>query len=174
MSTYLDALDSASPPVVARHRVLAALGPKMNVLGAQRCLGVHPFLISAEHCHAIRDLLGPVPLVAPYLPTALIRDPDTARDAIRGWVARFLPMPSYHASLRRQGFTDADLSGAGSDRLIDSISAWGDIDAVATRLRTYREAGVDHVAVHVLGARVSYPRAQWRELAALATPTTRG
>jgi epoxide hydrolase len=169
MDAYLDALDTASPPVQAHSRVLAALGPRMSRLGAKRCVGVHPFLVGADYCHVLRNLLGPGPLLAHYLPTALISDPERARNAIREWLARFLTMPSYRASLRRQGFTDTDLAEGGSDRLIDAVSAWGELDAIATRLRAYRDAGADHVALHVLGAASTFPRAQWRELAHLTT-----
>jgi 2-methylisocitrate lyase-like PEP mutase family enzyme len=34
-----------------------------------------------------------------------------------------------------------------SDRLVDDIVAWGDVDAVQARLQAHYEAGADHVCI---------------------------
>jgi hypothetical protein len=49
------------------------------------------------------------------------------------------------------GWTDADVSGQGSDALIDAVVAWGDVDRIAVRVRQHLDAGADHVCVQVVG-----------------------
>ena len=44
---YLDALDAAKVPT--SRRVVAALGPKVLKLAAQRSAGAHPYLTTPEH-----------------------------------------------------------------------------------------------------------------------------
>jgi hypothetical protein len=79
----------------------------------------------------------------------------------------FLGMDHYARSLLRQGFTEQDLAADGSDRLIDSVVAWGDAEAIGTRLHTHHQAGADHVCLHVVSAGLGMPLPQWRELAVL-------
>jgi hypothetical protein len=93
---------------------------------------------------------------------------DDAHAVAGQWLGQFIGMPSYNSCLRTQGFTDVDLADGPSERLIDAITAWGDLDAIAARTRAYYDAGANHVALHVLGATTEYPRRQWRELAAIA------
>jgi alkanesulfonate monooxygenase SsuD/methylene tetrahydromethanopterin reductase-like flavin-dependent oxidoreductase (luciferase family) len=68
--------------------------------------------------------------------------------------------------LRRLGWTDDDLAGDGSDRLVDALVGWGTPDEVAARVRAHRERGADHVAVRVLGE--DRTRLPLRELADLS------
>jgi hypothetical protein len=39
-----------------------------------------------------------------------------------------------------------------SDRLLDGITAWGELDSIAARVAEYRAAGADQVVLRVLGA----------------------
>lgn len=39
-----------------------------------------------------------------------------------------------------------------SDRLLDGITAWGDVDAIAARVGEYLAAGADQVVLRLLGA----------------------
>ena len=48
-ASFLDGLDAAPRPVPAEQRVLAALGPKMLALSANRARGAHPYLVTPEH-----------------------------------------------------------------------------------------------------------------------------
>jgi hypothetical protein len=81
-------------------------------------------------------------------------------------VSKTLRHPAYVRNLLRLGFSEADFAAGGSDRLIDSLVAWGDQAAVAKRLRAHIEAGADHVAVQVIAAddRI-LPWQEWRLLA---------
>jgi probable F420-dependent oxidoreductase len=167
MGAYLDELDQAPTPVRAEERVIAALGPKMLELAAQRAAGVHPFMVTPEYSARARDQLGNGPLLAPYQAVVLERDPDKARAAARNFLGMFLSMDSYARNLRRQGFTEEDLADGGSDRLIDAVVAWGDLEDIGNRVRAHHEAGADHVCLHVLGAGSDLPLPEWRELAVL-------
>lgn len=169
MNRYLDQLDKADTPVPAAERILAALGPRMTGLGQQRAAGVHPFLVTPDTTAATRSLLGPDPILAPYQAVVLNRDADTARAVAREFLAPALTMPHYERNLMRQGFIETELAGGGSDRLIDALVAWGDIDAITARVHAHRDAGANHVAIHVLTDTPGFPRREWRELAPLTT-----
>ena len=47
------------------------------------------------------------------------------------------------------GFTDGDIAGL-SDALVDQLVIWGDAGTIAARIGQYRQAGADHVMLHVL------------------------
>ncbi|WP_018506221.1 LLM class F420-dependent oxidoreductase [Parafrankia discariae] len=162
--SYLDALDAVGIPVSAR--VLAALGPRMLGLAAQRSAGAHPFLVTPEHTRTAREILGAGALLAPEQKIILEVDADRARAIGRAALAVYLDLPNYTNNLRRLGFTDADLAGGGSDRLVDALVAWGDMDTVRARLDEHRAAGADHVCAQILTGGRELPREQWRDLAA--------
>lgn len=166
MGAYLDTLDQAPTPVPAKERLMAALGPKMVELAGRRTAGVHPFMVTPEYSAATREQLGDGPLLAPYQAVVLERDPGTARAAARAFLGAFLSMGHYARNLLRQGFTEEDLLGGGSDRLIDGVVAWGEVPAIGDRVRAHHRAGADHVCLHVVGAD-GLPLRQWRELSAL-------
>lgn len=54
-------------------------------------------------------------------------------------------------NLLRHRYTEADVAGGGSDRLIDDLDLHGTPESIAKRLRSSVDAGADHVAVQVLG-----------------------
>jgi hypothetical protein len=67
---------------------------------------------------------------------------------------------------RRLGFPDDDLAEEGSNRLVDSLVAWGDREAVAQRVKEHLDAGADHVCIQVFDAEPhGLPIRQWRALA---------
>ena len=146
---YLDELDAAQVPI--RRRVLAALGPKMLRLSAQRAAGAHPYLTTPEHTRMAREILGSGVLLAPEQKVVLDTDPVRARLIGRPVVANpYLGLVNYTNNLRSLGYTDADLAGGGSDRLIDALVAHGDAVTVAARVTEQLAAGADHVAVQLL------------------------
>jgi probable F420-dependent oxidoreductase len=165
MVEYLDVLDAAAPVVGSERRVLAALGPRMLELARERASGAHPYFVTVEHTARARTILGEGPILAPEVTVVLERDPRTARDLARTFTAGYLSLPNYTNNLRSLGFEDDDLAAGGSDRLVDAVVAWGDIDAVATRVREYLAAGADHVCIQVLSTLDSFPLTAYRELA---------
>jgi probable F420-dependent oxidoreductase len=161
---FLDELDSAVPPVPASGRVLAALGPRMLALAGRRAAGAHPYLVTPSYTGHARQLLGSGPLLACEQKAVLADDPARARAIARAALHMYLQAPNYIANLRRQGFTDDDISHA-SDRLVDALVVWGDEAAIARRVAEHHQAGADHVCVQVLTGEPGLPRAQWRVLA---------
>lgn len=168
MVEYLDQMDAspytAPEPSEPSNRVLAALGPKMLKLGAERADGVHPYFVPVEHTRIARDAVGPDKMVATELMVVLEEDPTKAREIARKTMAIYLGLPNYANSLLRVGFTEEDISSA-SDRLVDAIVAWGSADKISERVAEHREAGASHVCIQVLAGNADIPKTQWRELA---------
>jgi probable F420-dependent oxidoreductase len=161
---YLDELDIAQVPVT--RRLLAALGPRVLQLAADRTAGAHPYLTTPEHTARAREILGPDGLLVPEQKVVLETDPAAARAIGRPAVARpYLQLTNYLASLRSLGFTDDDLAGEGSDRLIDALVVHGDADTAAAGLRRHLAAGADQVAVRLLTRPDEDPVAGYAELA---------
>jgi probable F420-dependent oxidoreductase len=169
MRTYLEAMDNAiyvAPKPATATRVLAALGPKMLRLAAERAQGAHPYFVPVEHTSVAREALGAGPLLCPEQAVVLSTDAEVARAAARQHMATYLTLPNYTNNLRRLGWSDEDLEPPGSDKLVDAIVAWGDEDAIVARVRDHLERGADHVAVQVLDPDASaLPMPQWRALA---------
>jgi probable F420-dependent oxidoreductase len=170
MRDYLERMDTAmyvaAEPTEPPRRVLAALGPKMLALAAERADGAHPYNVPPEHTARAREILGPDKLLAPEQAVLLEPDPVEARRIARGHTAIYLDLPNYMINLRRFGITDDDIADGGSDRLVDTLVAWGDVDAVRARVQAHLDAGADHVAVQVLTPeRGTLPLDEWRKLA---------
>jgi probable F420-dependent oxidoreductase len=163
MTSYLDELDEAGVP--QRARVLAALGPKMIKLAGDRGAGIHPYLTTPEHTRGAREILGDGPLIVPEQKVVIEADLAKAREIARKGIGFYLELTNYVSNFRREGFTDADFTDGGSDRLIDTLAALGSPAQVAARIRAHLDAGADQVAIQVLGVE---PAATGGPLALLA------
>lgn len=148
LNDYLDKLDEHGVP--KDRRVVAALGPKVLQLSADRSAGAHPYLTTPEHTRQARELLGADVFLAPEHKAVLTTDADQARAAGRKALEIYLNLTNYLNSWKRLGFTDSDVAKPGSDRLVDAVVAHGTVDAIAARLREHLDAGADHVPVQVL------------------------
>lgn len=147
---YLDRLEAAGVPRDAI--VLAALGPRVLRLAAERTAGAHPYLTSPRHTSMAREILGEAPLLAPEQKAVLELDPEEARRIGREAVGRsYLRLVNYRRNLLREGWTEADMEDGGSNRLIDALILHGSVQVVASGLRAHLEAGANHVNVHALG-----------------------
>jgi probable F420-dependent oxidoreductase len=167
LGSYLDQLDQADRPVPRSGRLIAALGPKALGITAQRAAGAHPYNVAPEHTARAREILGPSPVLIPEQKILFVRDPSVARRVGRQTMAIYLNLPNYLNNLRSVGFDDGDFADGGSDRLIDTMVAWGPPEAVAARVHQHLDAGADQVAVQVLsdGDSSVLPRQEWREAA---------
>jgi probable F420-dependent oxidoreductase len=146
---YLDVLDAEGVP--EGRRILAALGPRVLKLAAARTAGAHPYLVTPEHTRQARNILGPGKLLAPEQRVVMEADPAKARAAGRPSVVKpYLGLTNYTSNLRRLGFTEQDLAGEGSDRLIDALVVSGDGATIARRFEEHHQAGADHVAVQLV------------------------
>ncbi|MBF6605966.1 MAG: TIGR03620 family F420-dependent LLM class oxidoreductase [Chloroflexi bacterium] len=175
MRAYLDAMAATQygapepdPPVPL---VLAALGPRMLELAAERADGAHPYFVPVEHTPFARRHLGPEPCLVVEQTAVLTTDPAEGRRIGRAFAKSYLALPNYANNLRRLGWGDADLAGDGSDRLIDAVIAWGDVDAIVRRIRAHLDAGADQVCIQVRADPSSDPAlGAFRELAAALLP----
>lgn len=171
MEAHLDAMDAAPFTGLPRDpdqrppRILAALGPKMLALAAAKADGAHPYFTTPDHTATAREILGPDKFLAPEHMVLLETDPDRARRVARANMERYLRLPNYTRNLARLGFTDDDIEGV-SDRLVDAIVLWGDVDSIVGRVREHLDAGADHVCVQALVEDpLDLPLDDWRRLA---------
>jgi probable F420-dependent oxidoreductase len=156
MARYLDGMDvaAADAPTTAVPvpRVLAALRPQMLVLARDRADGAHPYFVPPLHTRLARQSLGPDRLLIPEQAVVLSVDRDEARRIARGHMRVYLELPNYVNNLRHLGYTDEDLSGGGSDRIVDDLVAWGDDTDIVKRIREHLDGGADHVLLQPLGS----------------------
>lgn len=169
MRGYLDAMDSAEyigpEPTHGPDIVLAALGPRMLRLAAERTAGAHPYFVPVEHTAFAREQMGTDTLLAPEQAVALTDDPAEARGIARAHARYYLARDNYRNNLLRLGWGEADVAGDGSDALLDALVAWGDAEAVQARVASQFEAGADHVCVQVLtGSGTGFPLDDLRRL----------
>ena len=145
---YLDQLDANGVP--ANRRVVAALGPRVLALSAQRSAGAHPYLTTPEHTAQARELIGPAAFLAPEHKVVLTTDADKARRVGRGALDIYFNLANYRNSWKRLGFTEEEVTRPGSDRLVDAVVAYGTLDQIVARLNEHLDAGADHVPVQIL------------------------
>jgi probable F420-dependent oxidoreductase len=172
MRDYLDGMDSAYDvyravqPASRPPRLLAALGPKMLALAADRADGAHTYFVPPEHTAVAREIIGVDRLLVPEQVCVLSEDPTVAREIARRHTTSYLRLANYTANLERFGFEASDFADGGNDRLVDTICAWGTVESIAARVGAHLDAGADHVAVQVLvDDRRGLPRREWAELA---------
>ncbi len=149
LNAYLDALDAAGIP--AESRVLAALGPNMLALARDRASGAYPFLVTPSYVTDARTVLGDDKTLAVLLMVVPTTDREAARRAAATPLEFLTKLGGYRRNLLRQGFSDPDIDEV-SDRLLDGITAWGELDSIAARVAEYRAAGADQVVLRILGA----------------------
>ena len=146
-------LEGASEPPV----LIAALRERMLALAATDAEGAFPYLVTPERVAWTRGVLdaaapaGTRPTLAVSMPAVLETDPEAARTTARGYLAPYLRTPAYQACWLEQGFAEADWEKPGSNRLVDGMVAWGDVEALRARVAELVAAGADHVAVIPVG-----------------------
>jgi probable F420-dependent oxidoreductase len=164
MRAFLDGLDRAEPPLPPDRRCLAALAPKMLALSAERSLGALPYFVPVAHTRVARAKLGPGPLLAPEMAFVLDDDNERARAKAREYARLYLGLRNYTNNLLRLGFTEEDVAGDGTDRMIDAVLPHGSAEEIARVVRTHFDAGADHVVLQALGE-WGIPRQGWTALA---------
>ncbi len=165
MRRFFDGLDGAATPVPRDERCVAALGPRMLDLCADRSLGTLTYFTPVEHTRFARERVGENALVATELACVLDVDDDRARATARGYAELYLGLRNYTTNLLKFGFSEQDLADGGSDRLIDAIVPHGTAEEIAAVARAHLDAGANHVCLQTVGIR-GIPREQWTALAA--------
>jgi probable F420-dependent oxidoreductase len=161
MNEYLDGLDAVGVP--KEQRCVAALGPRMLELARERSAGAHPYLVTPEHSAFARSILGDAGLFVEQ-GVVLNTDAHEAREIARKALDGYTGLPNYVNNWKRLGLSEDEITTR-SDRFVDSLIAWGDVDAINERIDAHYKAGADHVCLQVLNDRdVSMDRDAWRVL----------
>jgi probable F420-dependent oxidoreductase len=149
LARYVDELVAGGVP--RDGLVLAALGPRVLRLAGDQTAGAIPYLVPPEHTAQARALLGYGPLLAPEHKVVLDTDPARARALGRSRVRTpYLGLVNYTGNLRRLGWAEEDLTGGGSDALIDALVAHGSPAEVAAQVARHLDAGADHVCLQLI------------------------
>lgn len=149
LGDYVDQLDAADEPIPTNRRILAAFGPRALDVARDRFAGAMPALLTPDYVASARERLGTDRVLSVGLYAVLDRDAASARATARQPLTFLRGLPAYVNSLRRQGFTDDDITTL-SDGLVDERVAWGSPGDVAERARELHAAGADHVHLTVL------------------------
>jgi probable F420-dependent oxidoreductase len=155
MKRYLEVLRTSTNPRADYQPAvtIAALRNRMARLGAKQAGGVFPLLISLHRTRMLRELLdsanpgSPRPWLGVVLPVRVDTNRHRATEAVRSYLGYYTAKANYVASFLAQGLSEADVAGAGSERLVHQVCAVGDHAGVGERIRSYHEAGADHVAI---------------------------
>ena len=151
---------------------IGALGPKALKLAAESTWGAHPYNVTSEHTAMARETMGKEAFLAPMVAVILETDSSKARELARKDLSIYLDLPNYRNNFLRIGFTEDDLSGGGSDRLLDAIRPWGDMQTISSKIIEHFDAGADHVCVQLVVDQTEQqklqnglPIKQWQSLA---------
>ena len=167
MRHYLDGLYEDPSTAAKQPVMIAALGPLMLKLAAERTAGALPYNVTPEHTRKARAALGPGKLLVVEQKVCLETDPAAARAIARRELHRYMTLPNYRNNWLRLGFTEADLSDGGSDRFLDAMVLSGDAATIARGLSAHLEAGADHLCIQPVQAEGD-TQARDRTLTALA------
>lgn len=178
LAAYVRAMEEAtySPPrpAVAPPRVLAAINGRMLDLAAEISWGAHTYLSPPEHIAWARERVGGDVLLACEQPVVLETEPATAREIARRHLRYYLRMGPYRKLLARMGTSEQEMEDGGSDRVVDTLVAWGDESSIGERARACIDAGADHVCLQVLPSQPDgMPMDQWRTLASVSDDLNR-
>jgi len=171
MRAYLDGMDQAWEALggapAEKQVVLAALGPNMSKLSAERTLGAFPYNITPAQAGISRGNMGADAAVICEQKVCLCADADKARAAARAALDPYMSLPNYYKNWFRLGFNEDDLKGGGSDRLMDAMVLWGEADQIREKLDQYFAGGADQVVIQPIRPD-GQPGVDWPALEAFA------
>lgn len=167
MRRYIEAMKAApwtlGPPPDPRI-VIAALRRLMLTVARDSADGVQPYFSPVAHTRIARQVLGPSPWLCPVQSCIAAADGD-ARTRQERHLRTFLAMPNYRDNLLALGYYAEDVDGAGSERLLKDLIAWGTVDEIEERVDQHIDAGGDHVQIEVVADTFSELVSGYRELA---------
>ena len=150
MKKYLEQMET-SPYAAITHpdktpTVIAALGPKMLALAAEKTQGAHPYFTSPKHTHMAREILGKDSWLCVEQKVILEEDASKARDLCRQTAKIYNQLPNYRNNWIRMGLSEKDIDSL-SDKFVDTTFAWGSSKDLEIRIKEHFDAGADHVCV---------------------------
>jgi probable F420-dependent oxidoreductase len=155
MTKYLDELEAAETPnpkpKAPMRCFLAAYGPRMLGLARDRTAGAQTYHVNVAHTAQAREILGPDAFLAVEHAVLFESEPAKARAIAREHLHLYLNTPYNVAKFRRLGYSEDEIAGGGSDRIVDDLVFWGDLDTIVEKLHAHLEAGADHVTVQAIG-----------------------
>jgi probable F420-dependent oxidoreductase len=134
--------------------LLGALRENMLRLSAEKASGAHPYFVPPEHTAWARNILGPDALLCPEQMVLRETDADNARRIARAHTTTYTGLDNYKNNLKQFGFVESDFDNGGSDKLVDAIVAWGDEQALQSRIKAHWQAGANHVCIQALADEV--------------------
>lgn len=169
MRQYLDVIDEAvtMTPGEMAPIVLAALGPKMLELSATRTAGAHPYWTTPEHTAEAREIVGPDAWLCVEQKCVLTTDREVAHARANEQLDIYISLPNYRNNWLRLGFTDEEIDGR-DPRFLDAVVAWGDEDAIASRLQEHVDAGASHVCIQAVDTSGDRSNPDWNLLETFA------
>jgi probable F420-dependent oxidoreductase len=153
---------------------IAAHGPKLLGLAANSADGANTYLMPPEHTRQARIILRQDKALNVVLPCCLCQDEERARSIGRKGLSMYLGLPAYQRQWARFGFGEEDLKEGGSDRLIDTLIAWGDEGAIRERIASHMEAGANRIVIIPYNPERMSAGPDWKLLETLAPRPARG
>ena len=154
LKSYVAAMDEVdyrgpvpNPPL---RRVIGSIGPKSLAFAAEQSWGAHTYFVPPEHTTFAREVMGPEAFLAVEQAVVVDPDPTSARAVARDHMDFYLQRAAYRSMLNELGWSEDELDNGGSDRLVDAVVGWGDIEQIAARVEKQFRAGADHVCVQPL------------------------
>jgi probable F420-dependent oxidoreductase len=141
-AVYRAVAPKTEPPLV-----IAALHPKMLALAAREARGTHTYLCLPDHTKRAREVMEADAWVCPSITVILERDAVKARARARQHLSFYADQQNYQRILLAQGFSPADFDNGCSDRLIDTLIAWGSEEHIRERIDAHLAAGANHVCL---------------------------
>ncbi len=159
---YTGVSPSEEPPLV-----IAALGPKMLTLAAEKTNGAHPYFTSPDHTEMARKRMGDNAWLCVEQKVILATDPTKARNLARPVAKIYQGLPNYRNNWIRMGLSEDDIDSL-SNRFIDTTFAWGTEKTIRARIDEHFDAGADHVSIQPINPNGQMADLHWECLELLS------
>ena len=164
MRGYLAAMEEApytgAKPSEEPSLVIAALGPKMLALAAEKTNGAHPYFTSPDHTAVARNIMGKDSWLCVEQKVILESDPVKARELAKPVAKTYKDLPNYRNNWIRMGLTEDDIDNM-SDKFIDATFAWGSEQTIQNRIKDHFDAGADHVSIQPVNTNGKLSELDW-------------
>ena len=164
MRRYLEAMEEApytgAKPSEEPPLVIAALGPKMLALAAEKTNGAHPYFTSPDHPAVARNIMGKDSWLCVEQKVILESDPVKARELAKPVAKTYKDLPNYRNNWIRMGLTEDDIDNM-SDKFIDATFAWGSEQTIQNRIKEHFVAVADHVSIQPVNTNGKLSELDW-------------